>query len=333
MAFFRLLTILVSPLFAFAASADVPRLTVYTYDAFAADWGPGPAIEKAFEARCACDLVLVTAESSIGALRKVQLEGMQTKADIVLGLDNNIAEAARESGLFIPHQVDLSALTLPIPWRDPLFAPFDYGYLSFIYDSKKIKQPPVSFKELGEMDDQFKILIQDPRASTPGLGLLLWVRAAYGDQAHTVWSAVASKILTVTKSWSDSYALFLKGEADMVLSYTTSPAYHMVTENESRYKAAPFNEGHYLQLELAGVVGTTKQPERARQFIRFMYSDAFQDAIPTGNWMYPVRNTQTGLPDAFAQLHKPQKALHFDAHTIATKRKAWIDEWRNALSQ
>ena len=27
-----------------------PVLTVYTYDSFAADWGPGPGVKKAFEA-------------------------------------------------------------------------------------------------------------------------------------------------------------------------------------------------------------------------------------------------------------------------------------------
>lgn len=29
-----------------AVAADKPTLTVYTYDSFAADWGPGPAIKK-----------------------------------------------------------------------------------------------------------------------------------------------------------------------------------------------------------------------------------------------------------------------------------------------
>ncbi|CAI2435560.1 Thiamine-binding periplasmic protein precursor [Serratia ficaria] len=33
-----------------------PTLTVYTYDSFAADWGPGPAVKKAFEAECGCAL-------------------------------------------------------------------------------------------------------------------------------------------------------------------------------------------------------------------------------------------------------------------------------------
>jgi hypothetical protein len=34
--------------------------------------------------------------------------------------------------------------------------------------------------------------------------------------------------VTVTKGWSEAYGLFLKGESDLVLSYTTSPAYHMI---------------------------------------------------------------------------------------------------------
>ena len=34
-------------------------LTVYTYESFTAEWGPGPQVEKAFEAECGCDLKFV----------------------------------------------------------------------------------------------------------------------------------------------------------------------------------------------------------------------------------------------------------------------------------
>ncbi len=84
---------------------DAGSLTIYTYDAFAADWGPGPKVKAAFEEDCHCKLNFVAADSSIGALRKVQLEGANTKADIVLGLDTNIAEAARMTGLFTEHNI------------------------------------------------------------------------------------------------------------------------------------------------------------------------------------------------------------------------------------
>ena len=41
-------------------------LTVLTYESFTAEWGPGPAIEKAFEAQCGCDLKWV----SVGDVRE-----------------------------------------------------------------------------------------------------------------------------------------------------------------------------------------------------------------------------------------------------------------------
>lgn len=41
------------------------------------------------------------------------------------------------------------------------------------------------------------------------------------------------KTVTVTKGWSEAYGLFLKGESDLVLSYTTSPAYHIIAEKKT----------------------------------------------------------------------------------------------------
>src|SRR3546814_12271218 len=81
----------------------------------------------------------------------------------------------------------------------------------------------------------YTTLFRSPRSSTPGLGLLLWVRAVYGDDAPEAWARLARKTVTTTKGWSEAYGLFLEGEAPMVLSYSTSPAYHMIAEDEDRY--------------------------------------------------------------------------------------------------
>lgn len=76
------------------------------------------------------------------------------------------------------------------------------------------------------------MIYQDPRTSTPGLGLLLWMQKVYGDDAPQAWQKLAKKTVTVTKGWSEAYGLFLKGESDLVLSYTTSPAYHILEEKK-----------------------------------------------------------------------------------------------------
>lgn len=314
-----------------ALAQEKPTLTIYTYDSFAADWGSGPKVKEAFEQQCECTLEFVSSDSSIGALRKVQLEGKDTEADIVLGLDTNIAEAARETGLFAEHETDMSALALPIEWEDPLFVPFDYSYFAFVYDTTKVENPPASFAELAEKPDDFKIIIQDPRSSTPGLGLVLWVREVFGDDAPQYWESIKPNILTITKGWSEAYNLFLKGEAEMVLSYTTSPAYHLIADGEDQYASADFSEGHYLQVELAGLLKSSDQPELGRQFLQFMLSDTFQDIIPTTNWTYPATKTQAGLPEGFETLKVPQKAILLDDAAVKENRKAYIDEWLGAI--
>jgi thiamine transport system substrate-binding protein len=313
-------------------AADKPKLVIYTYDAFAADWGPAPAVKKAFEPMCDCEVQFVTADSSIGILRKIQLEGASTKADIALGLDTNLTAIAQKTGLFIGHKADINGLELPIRWTDPVFLPFDYGYFSFVYDSEKVASAPTSFDELLNMPEDFKIVIQDPRSSTPGLGLLLWVRQIYGDRAPEIWKKLKPRILTITKGWSEAYGLFLKGEAEMVLSYTTSPAYHMIAEKVDKYRAAGFTDGHYMQVEVAAVVKASKQQALARKFMAFILTPAFQDIIPTTNWMYPAA-TGKDLPAGFEKLHVPNNALLMSGDVVAKNRKAWVQEWLDNVSK
>src|SRR5215470_5200537 len=286
-------------------AADKPTLTVYTYNSFTADWGPGPAVKKAFEATCGCQLDYVAVEDGAALLTRLQLEGKSTKADIVLGLDTNLTSEATKTGLFAPHGMDLSGLKLPIAWTDPVFVPFDYGYFAIVYDKTKLPKPPASLADLIDGDPTQKLLLEDPRTSTPGLGFMLWIKQIYGDKAANAWAKLKPRVLTVSKSWDEAYALFTKGEAPMVLSYTTSPAYHIIEEKTDKYQAASFSEGHYLQVEVAGVIANSPEADLARQFLAFMVSPGFQDAIPETNWMFPVTKTTEPLPPAFDKLVKP----------------------------
>lgn len=310
------------------AMADTPVLQVLTYDSFVTEWGPGPAVEAAFEAECACDLQFVGAGDGAALLARLQLEGPRTDADIVLGLDTNLTAAARETGLFAPHGVDAD-LDLPIAWTDPEFLPFDWGYFAFVGNAGA--DAPTSLRALAESETQ--IVIQDPRSSTPGLGLLMWMQAAYPDDSQAIWEALADNIVTVTPGWSEAYGMFLDGEADAVLSYTTSPAYHLIAEEDDSKVAWPFEEGHYMQVEVAGKVAGTDQPELADQFLAFMVSDGFQSVIPTTNWMYPAVTPADGLPAGFETLVTPAKALLLSPEDAAAIRDAALDEWRTALSQ
>jgi thiamine transport system substrate-binding protein len=317
---------------ALAMAQDKKTLTVYTYESFVSKWGPGPKVKEAFEKTCNCTVNFVGVADGVALLNRLKLEGTSSKADVVVGLDTNLIAEAKQTGLFEASGVDTSAAKVPGGFKDDVFVPYDYGHFAVVYDTQILKNPPKSLKELVEGDPSQKIAIQDPRTSTPGLGLLLWVKSVYGDKAPEAWAKLKNRVLTVTPGWSESYGLFTKGEVPMVLSYTTSPAYHIVAENSDRYQAASFEEGHYIQIEVAGIMKNAPEQALAKQFLSFVLTTGFQDAIPENNWMMPVAATSTPLPDAFSKLVQPSKTFLMSPEEVAKNRKAWIDEWLTAMS-
>lgn len=314
-----------------AAAAD-KTLTIYTYESFMSEWGPGPKVKEAFEKTCDCTVDFVGVADGVALLTRLKLEGGTSKADIVLGLDTNLVTEAKQTGFFDVHGIDTSAVSVPGKFSDDTFVPYDYGHFAVVYDTQVLKTPPASMKELLEGDPSQKIVIEDPRTSTPGLGLLLWVKEIYGDEAPKAWAKLKERVLTVTPGWSEAYGLLTKGEVPMVFSYTTSPAYHMIAEKSDRYQAAAFSEGHYIQIEVAGLLKDAPQKELARDFLKFMVSPGFQDTIPTNNWMMPAAPTSEPLPEAFGKLVSPQKTFLMQPDEVAANRKRWIDEWLAAMT-
>jgi len=315
------------------AQAETPTLRILTYESFTSEWGPGPAIKPAFEKECGCTLEFVSVEDGAALLSRLKLEGASSKADLVLGLDTNLTADAAATGLIAEHGLDLSKLDIPIAWSDKQFVPFDYGWFAFVYDKTRLANPPQSLADLVKGDPKEKIVIEDPRTSTPGLGLLMWVRKVYGDKAPEFWASLKPRVLTVTKGWSEAYGIFLKGEAAMVLSYTTSPSYHLIAEKDDKYAAANFAEGNYLQVEVAAKLAHAHEPALADKFLAFMLTPAFQSTIATTNWMYPVKMPPEGLPQGFAAPLSKDKTLLFTPEEAAQHRRDWVDEWLKAMSR
>ena len=306
------------------------KLTIYTYDSFVSEWGPGPIIEKIFEEKHNADIEFVAVDSAATLLNKVILEGDTSKADIVLGLDMNLFDLAEQSEIFTTHNInDINNLiNLPLKWESNKFVPYNYGYFSFVYNEANLATPPKSMDELINSTNA-RIVIQDPRTSTPGLGLLTWMKALYGDKAGDEWKKLNKKIISVTKGWTDAYYnFFMAGEADMVLSYTTSPAAHIMFEERYDILATTFEEGNYITIEFAGILNNSQNKDLANKFLNFMLSEEFQSVIPSTNIMYPVTNIKD-LPEAFDKLDVPN-FIQMDPKEINKNKEKWIDEWLNA---
>ncbi len=306
------------------------NLTVYSYDSFTSDWGPGPKLKKEFEKDCHCTVSFVPFEDGVTLFNRLRLEGKNTKADVIIGLDNNLLHTAEQSQLFAKTNIDISQLQLPIEWKSQTFIPYDYGQYAFIYDSTKFKNPPKSLKELIE-NKKLSVIYQDPRTSTVGRGLLAWVNEVYKDEQKTAtaWQQLASHTVTVGKGWSETYGAFLKGESDAVLSYNTSPLYHQINENKDNYKAMTFDEGHIVQIEVAATLASSKQPELAQKFVAFMITPEAQKIIALNNIMLPV--IKTSINPQFDNF-TPAKTLAVPQPQNSESKKQ-LDVWRNSVSK
>lgn len=272
-----------------SAFAEKPVLNVYTYDSFASKYGPAAELETLFEKDCECDVRFLPFENGVTMLNRVRLEGNKTKADVVVGIDNFTQPEAEKSGLFAENDLSTQDLSLPFMWKSHTFYPYDYGEYAFIYNKEKLKNPPTSLKELMERQD-LRVIYQDPRTSTVGRGFLVWVNQALSSKGNIseFWEKLAKHTVTIGKGWSETYGAYLKGESDLVLSYTTSPLYHQWYENDDKNVAAIFEEGHLVQVELAAILKSSSQKALAQQFLRFLHKPEAQKIIAKANIMKPV---------------------------------------------
>ncbi|MGH4036615.1 MAG: thiamine ABC transporter substrate-binding protein [Sphaerochaeta sp.] len=316
-------------------TAEDNTLTVYAYDSFCGDWGPGQKAVKDFEAKTGIKVDLVSAGDGPQMLTKVEMEKSNPVADVVLGIPNDLAAKALESDLF--ESYDAPALNdipefLKFDSTNRL-NPFDYGDFAFCYDSEKLaaEDVPTSLEDLTDPKYKGKIILIDPRTSTVGLGLLLWTREVFGDDYLTWWEGVKDNALTITDGWSSAYGMFTEGEAPIVLSYTTSPAYHVMWEDTTRYRAAIFDEGHSLTIEGIAIVKSSMKKENAKKFVDFILTDAQED-IATTNTMYPTNSTSQ-LPEAYEWAPIPETQLSLDYNDISKNLDTWEKEWTEVMSK
>ena len=179
------------------------------------------------------------------------MEKENPRADIIVGIDNNLLSRALEEDILEVYKSKNIGLISEELLFDPSFhvTPFDYGYFAFVYDSRVLKKIPERLEDLTAVEYRDKIILEDPRTSSPGLGFLLWTIAVFGDDYLDYWQQLKPNLLTITDGWDSAYGMFTGGEAPIVLSYTTSPAYHVEYEESRRYRALIFKRGNYRQIE------------------------------------------------------------------------------------
>ena len=278
------------------------EVIAYTYDSFVGEWGPGNELIKLFKEKTGMTLTLVDCGDAVQAFKRATLEGSSPYADVVIGLDNSLAEQAEKSGLFAPY-IAKGSDSIPAELKaslknSNLFTPYDYGYFAIIYDTKSTIEPPKSLLDLTRAEYKKKLILMNPRTSTPGIGFVNWTRTVLGDDFSEYWKNLRENILTLSPSWSAGWGMFLSGEAPLVVSYNTSPAYNVEYENNDQFVTLIFDEGHIAQVEAAAILKNAKNAEGAKIFMDFLISPEAQAILPLTQWMYPA-NSRVPLPASY----------------------------------
>ncbi len=296
---------------------ETKEITVYTYDSFISEWGPGPEIARLFTEKTGISVNWVDCGDGAQILSKALAEKSDPQSDVILGLDNNLSFKAREADLLeaykpagIENLIEGLEAALGGDW---ILTPFDYSHFAMIWDSECSLGKPESLADLVRDEFKGKVILMDPRTSTPGLGFAAWTYAVFGENYTKYWKDLKKSILTMSPGWSSGYGLFTKGEAPLVSSYTTSPAYHVEYGEGDRFQALMFIDGHVEQVEGAGITKGTKNMKAAKAFIDFLVSTPAQNAIPLTQWMFPA-NKNVELPESYKTAAPvPEKTLSYDA--------------------
>ena len=244
--------------------------------------------------------------------------------DVVYGIDNTFASVIESNEV-----IGASSELVPIDFADICFN-VDIQY----FKSKNLAIPD-HWKELIQPKYKNLTVIENPNLSSTGLGFLVSTFAAFTSDKETTnwWTAFRDNGVKVAGSWEDAYytdfsASAGKGKYPIVLSYSSSPA-DEVDENGNA-KTVALRKDCFRQIEYAGVLRNAKNAPGGETLIKFMLSKAFQEALPSSMYVYPIDESVT-LPESWT-LRAPAAITTIGGDLdIAKNRSAWLSAYNKVF--
>lgn len=312
----------------FLTGDQKPLLKIFTYSSFSSKWGPGPQLKSLFEQSCKCQVEFVEGSDSGVLLQRLKIEGQKLGADLVVGFD----------------QFDLQKATVELSWRaldfsklemdsqikaaskNEYFVPYDWGVLSFVARKSRGLPSTLSLDDLLKSEFSGKVALQDPRTSSVGLQFLMWIMKTKGEtEGLSYISQIMRQAHSFSPSWSTAYGLFKSEQADVVLSYVTSPLYHLLEEKNEDFVAIEMIEPQPIQVEFAGIPSFCTSCDKAEEFINLMLSPEGQKILMERNYMLPVlKNVKQG--SSFDKVKIPLRLLDIDFPS-QTEIQKLLDQW------
>jgi thiamine transport system substrate-binding protein len=320
-------------------------VTLVAYDSFpVGDTSMNDALDS-FTADTGIEVELLSAGDTGAMVSKAVLTAGNPEGDVMWGIDNTFLSRALADDVFEPYESPAAAsipdaLTDPVPGNE--VTPVDYGDVCINYDIAWFDEqgltPPTTLDDLLLDDYADLLVVQNPATSSPGLAFLLATVATYGDDGWAeYWSGLRANGVEVVEGWSEAYYERFTwaggGPRPLVVSYGSSPPAEVIFADPPRDDAPTgvMESSCFRQIEFAGVLRGTGEPEAARALVDFLVSETFQAELPLNVFVYPA-NPDVELPTEFVD-HAvvPDDPLTVDPERIEEHRSAWIDEWTDIV--
>ena len=343
--------------------AQKTELTVLTYNSLFAD--PKYDLEgnfSEFSGIPKSNINIIRLDDANELVTNLEIEKGQS--DVVIGIDNVLIHLIENKSelleLYTPSVIDQIDINL-IQNLDPdkYLIPYDYGIISFWYQNQIINSGThpeltnLTLDSLLESELLSKLIVENPKYSSPGLGFLLWTIAVYGDPEINLeglingnwrdwWKAARGEIM-IQRSWNDAWTIF-STEAEgkpIMISYGTSPAYGFCQWQDDSTSAVVTYENDkpnaWLQIEGIGLVKDAPNKENAKEFIDWFLDSELQSELPEHQWMYPA-NTKANVSECFDQSAiKPDEVNRLNdlitPELLKKHLKYWQEEWEQAVVQ
>jgi len=304
-----------------STDATPNEVTLLAYDAFTAQEG----IFDAFTATTGAKVKVVTGGDSGVLVSKAILTAGTPEGDVLWGLDNTLLSRAQKADLLTSYE------------------PVDTGDICVNYDKQWFASrdiaPPTSLEDLALPTYKNLLVVQDPVASSPGLGFLLGTISHFGvDKWQNYWKSLKENGVRVSPDWTTAYTIDFsgssgKGKYPLVVSYGSSPPAEVLYAEKpiDTPPTAVIESTCFRQTEYVGVLRGTRNPNLAAKLISYLLDVPFQESMPLSLFVFPV-NKKATLPDLFTKFAvAPKNPLTVEPADIEKNRDAWLNSWRDII--
>ena len=290
-----------------------------------------------FEARYDCNVVIENFSDGWEVLKRIKSEGDSSQVDVICNINSALVNEALETGLFKTYKSDkLKFVDRKFCFdKSNHFTPYAYGYLGFLYDSERIKEPPRNYGELQDNQWDDCIIMPDPITTAIGRAFLYQTAAQFGRNGFRyLWKGISENIRIFCKSYDDAYKRLLAEEGCMLPAYTSMPVFHQETSQTNRYRVIVFEEGSYIDTENVGIMSSSNKSGLAQRFVDYLLSTEFQKRIALNKWMYPVnRNVKIGEEFADIEEVTADRESKLSYFLVKKEENIWLKKIEKTLGR